>query len=191
MDDLWPMFESVIIPLLDDEDDPALWAAVVNAVYPDARRLCRFIAGRGRVLTRLGRCSHWLRPNQTRWAADGGFAWPTGYGGPRFSRNGLPEFDWFGQWEWCPESSTWMVAAGDPSPGHFMFRVTVPARSRRHRQAAVHSIWQPGTPPQPRAPLVQFYGFRERSGWSCTAYCASPSERVYEVPEGMAPDVKT
>lgn len=179
-DDLWPMFEPVISHLLGDDDDPSLWAAVVNAVYSDAQALCRFVNNRGRVLTRLGRCSHWLRPHQTRWTGDGGFAWPTGYDGPRFSRAGLPEFDWFRQWEWCPESGTWMVASDDIAPDQLLFRVTIPARSQRHRQAAVHSVWQPGAPPQPHVPLVQFYGFRERSGWSCTAYRASPGESVYE-----------
>ncbi len=185
-ENLWPVFEPTIAPLLWDDDDPTLWAAAVNAVYPDAQALCRYVTSRGRVLTRLGRCSHWLRPHQTRWTANGGFAWPTGYDGPSFSRTGLPEFDWFGQWEWCPKSGGWAVAAGDPSPGQLLFRVAVPGRSRRHGQAAVHSVWQPGTPPQPRVPLVQFYGLRERSGWSCTAYHAAPSDRVYElVAEGQ------
>lgn len=154
---------------------------MVNAVYSDAQALCRVVTGPGRVVTRLGRCSRWLRPHQTRWTADGGFAWPTGYDGPRYSRSGLPEFDWFAQWEWCPGVGGWTAAAGDPEPGQLVFRVAVPARSRRHRQAAVHTIWQPGTPPRPQAPLVQFYGFRRRAGWSCTAYRASPSDRVYEV----------
>lgn len=179
MDDLWPLFEPVIAPLLGEDDDPRLWAAVVNAVYPDAKALCRAVTGRGHVLTRLGRCSHWLRPHQTRWTADGGFAWPTGYGSPQFSRCGLPEFDWFAQWEWLPELAGWSVAAGNPAPGQLVFRVAVPARSRRHRQAAVHSVWQPGPPSRPRASLVQFYGFRERSEWVCTAY-RGPGE-VYEL----------
>jgi hypothetical protein len=176
--DLWPIFEPVLAPLLGSEDDPSLWAVVVNAVYTDAQALCRSASGRGRVVTRLGRCSHWLRPHQTRWTAEGGFAWPTGYDGPRFSRTGLPEFDWFAQWEWCPESGGWVAAAGDPAPDQLLFRVAVPARSRRHRQAAVHTVWQPGTPQRPRVPLVQFDGFRQRSGWSCTAF-RGPAE-VYE-----------
>jgi hypothetical protein len=74
-----------------------------------------------------------------------------------------------------------MAVAGEPGAGQLVFRVAVPARSCLHSQAAVHSVWQPGPPPLPRVPLVQFYGFRRRSGWSCTAYRASPSDRVYEV----------
>jgi hypothetical protein len=173
------MFEPVITPHLSEEDDPALWAAVVNAVYTDANALCRSLASCGRILTRLGLCSHWLRPHQTRWTADGGFAWPTGYDGPQFSRTGLPEFDWFVPLVWCPEPGSWALANGDPAADQLLFRVAVPARSRRHRQAAVHTLWQPGSPTRPREPLVQFYGFRERSGWLCTAY-RGPAE-VYEL----------
>jgi hypothetical protein len=180
-DDVWTTFEPSIAPLLGEEDDPDLWAAVVNALYPDAQTLCRSATGIGRIVTQLGRCSHWLRPHQSRWTDGGGFAWPSGYDGPRFSRSGLPEFDWFSQWEWCPASGKWAAMVGDPPPNRLMFRVAVPSRSRRHRQAAVHTVWQPGTPVRPRTPLVQFYGFRERSGWSCTAYRASPSERAYEL----------
>ncbi len=168
--------------MLGGDDDPTLWAAVVNAVYADAHALCRAAAGGVRVFTRLGRCSHWLRPHQTRWTADGGFAWPTGYGGRPSSRAGLPEFDWFAQWVWCPQSGRWRAAFGDPPPGQLLFRVAVPARSRRHQQAAVHTAWRPGTPPRPRrVPLVQFYGFRKGPGWSCTAYRAAPGEGVYEL----------
>lgn len=179
-DDLWPMFESAVTPLLGADDDPALWAAVVNAVYPDAQALCRLGTGHGRIATRLGRCSHWLRPHQTRWTADGGFAWPTGYVGRRFSREGLPEFDWFAQWAWSPESNRWARVYGGPVPGELCFRVAVPARSARHEQAAVHTVWRPGPPPRRRVPLVQFYGFRKRPQWTCTAY-RGPGEWVYEL----------
>jgi hypothetical protein len=178
-DDLWSMFEPAIALLLGSDDDPSLWRAVVNAVYPDAQVLCRSVTGRGRVITQLGRCSHWLRPHQSRWTADGGFAWPTGYDGGWFT--GLPEFDWCAHWEWCPQSGTWATTSGDSARDQLLLRVAVPARSRRHRQAAVHTIWQPGSPPRPQEPLIQFYGFREREAWSCTAYRASPRERVYEL----------
>ena len=179
--DLWPTFEPLIAPLLSDDDDPALWAAVVNAVYPDAQTLCGGATGRVPVFTWLGRCSHWLRPHQTRWTADGGFAWPSGYDGPRFARTGLPEFDWFIQWQWNAESGQWGIATGDPIPGSLLFRVAVPARSRRHRQAAVHTVWKPGSPLGGREPFVQFYGFRRRPEWFCTAYHASSGEQVYEL----------
>lgn len=180
--DPWPMFEPILAPLLDpDDDDPGLWSAVVNTVYGDALALCRGVDSGDRVVTQIGRCSHWLRPHQSRWSADGGFAWPTGYDGAGFSRAGLPEFDWSGFLSWSPASQAWQPSTGEPKRGQLVFRVAVPSRSRRHRQAAIHSTWRPGAPPRPRTALTQFYGFRQRiGGWSCTAYSAFPGDRVYE-----------
>src|SRR5258708_3339750 len=61
------------------------------------------------VLVEVGRCSHWLRPHQTRWTADGGFPHPTGYGSGRggHSLSGLPQFDWSVVLEWS--GSEWEV----------------------------------------------------------------------------------
>ncbi|HVK12603.1 MAG TPA: hypothetical protein VM597_27890 [Gemmataceae bacterium] len=186
----WPTFAPAVVRLLGEEDDPALWSAVVDAVYPDARALCQVVAGRWEVSTQLGRCSHWLRPHQTRWPADGGFAWPTGYDGPRQSREGLPEFDWSCEWHWRSDGQGWELADAAPGSKRLVFRVAVPARSGRHRQAAVHTVWRPGAAFGFDADVVQFYGFRQHgSGWTCTAYRASPwrAERLYEV----APDEGT
>lgn len=63
-----------IKPLLGSEDDPELWQVAVQHI------LAQLTPVPG-MLVELGRCSHWLRPHQTRWTADGGFAWPSGYGG--------------------------------------------------------------------------------------------------------------
>ncbi len=104
----WPLFEPVIAPLLGEGDDPTLWPVVLDAIYPDAEALARLVAGPHRVLTQIGRCSHWMAPNQARWTADGSFAWPSGYGATGFSLTGLPELDWFGQWAWCPGSQSWV-----------------------------------------------------------------------------------
>lgn len=71
---------------LNAEDDPELWQVVIDTILADLQ------AANG-ITVEIGRCSHWLRPHQTRWTADGGFAWPTGYGGTAFSRTGLPLFD--------------------------------------------------------------------------------------------------
>ncbi len=183
-DSNWPTFAPVVTPLLGDEDDPALWSAVIDAVYPDARALCRLVPAGWAVATQLGRCSHWLRPHQTRWTADGGFAWPTGYGGPRWSRVGLPEFDWSREWCWRPEAG-WEAADAVPGPRRVVLRVAVPARSRRHRQAAIHTVWRPGEALGFDADVVQFYGFRRQGdgSWTCTAHRASPrgAERLYEL----------
>jgi hypothetical protein len=89
----------------------------------------------------------------------------------------------FWQWAWCPRSQSWMVTDDRPSPQDLLFRVAVPSRTCRHRQAAVHTVWRPGAPPLPRVEVMQFYGFRRQTAkWSCTAYRYwSPKyQRVYE-----------
>jgi len=181
--EFWPVFEPVIAPLLGEEDDPTLWPVVLDIIYADAQALARLVAGPHRVLTQIGRCSHWLAPNKARWTADGSFAWPSGYHGTGFRVTGLPEFDWFGQWAWFPRSQSWVVTDDRPTSQDLVFRVAVPSRTFRHRQAAVHTVWRPGAPPLPRVEVMQFYGFRRRTAqWSCTAYryWSPKNQRVYE-----------
>ena len=60
--DIWSGFEPIVTPLLEVEDDPALWRAVVNQVYAEAVALCELVPRRWLIVTHLGRCSHWLRP---------------------------------------------------------------------------------------------------------------------------------
>ena len=52
---------------LDEEDDPELWRVALRYI------LAEIEPGPG-ISIEVGRCSHWLRPHQTRWTADGGFA---------------------------------------------------------------------------------------------------------------------
>lgn len=124
------------------------------------------------VFLQIGACSHWQRPHQTRWTASGGFAWPEGYlqksedhvknsWGPIGS--GLPEFDWFVLLHWDNAEQEWQVVA----PKFFgkkrvVFRAALPTRTARHPQAAVHTIWIPGTPANAAKKEVRFYGFRKR-----------------------------
>ena len=180
--ELWPVFEPVIGPMLGEEDDPTLWPVVLDIVFADAQALAQHVTRPHRVLTLIGRCSHWLAPNKARWTADGSFAWPTGYRGAA-CLTGLPEFDWFGQWAWCPRSQNWTVTDGRPSSRDLVFRVAVPSRTHRHHQAAVHTVWRPGAPPLPRVEVMQFYGFRRlMTKWSFTAYryWSPTGQRVYE-----------
>jgi hypothetical protein len=167
----WPLVEPIIAPLLGDDDDAALWPLALDTIYADAQALIRLASGSQRVLTQIGRCSHWMAPNQCRWTANGGFAWPSGYGAATFCLACLPEFDWLGSWTWCRRSETWIAMEGQPSSRDLVFRVAVPSRTRLHHQAAVHTIWRPGAPPLPRVEVTQFYGFRRHmTTWSCTAY---------------------
>jgi hypothetical protein len=167
---------------LTTEDDPALWNAVIEAIYTDAEYLCSFNPEGKVISTIIGCCSHWLRPHQTRWTADGGFAWPAGYGGDQYSRLGYPLHDWEVELWWSAEIG-WKAEpprASIPQRKRAQFRVSVPARSTRHRQAAVFTVWWPGSPPRPKAQLLQFYGFRQQgTAWSCTA--TSERKTAYEL----------
>jgi hypothetical protein len=168
---------SAVLSRLRGEDDPNFWEVALDVLFADAGRLCG--PSGGKVMAQVGACSHWLRPHQTRWTADGGFAWPTGYGGVGFSRLGLPELDWSVTFTWDSATASWQ--AGEEAPqSDFLFRAALPTRTARHLQAAVHTLWALGPPVGPRRPLLQFYGFRKKQGrWACTAYRGD--ERVYEL----------
>ncbi len=181
----WPSAARAIKPRLDADDDPRAWDAIGNHVLADAERLLVAAPRSLDVILHVGRCSHWLRPHQTRWTADGGFAWPSGYGGTGQSRLGLPEFDW--------SVAVHLTYRDGPIPTRrdclsgfssrkLLFRVAIPSRTARHDQAAVHTIWTPGTPQQRRQRFMQFYGFRRtEKGWEPRAYHAEPEEGPYEL----------
>lgn len=79
----------------------------------------------------------------------------------------LPAFDRSAHWSRGPDG--W-VDAPRAARGELLLRIAVPARSRRHAQAAVHTVWIPGSPVHPKQRACQFYGFRRTdSVWSCTA----------------------
>jgi len=144
------------IDLLDAGDDPDLWRVAVAYI------LAEFIPEPGDI-AEVGRCSHWLRPHQSRWRADGGFALPAGYGGSFGGSSGmaLPQFDWSVVAEW--DDSTWtIVRRRSHRP---VVRIAIPARTNRHLQAAIHTLWTTG-----REKEAVLYGFRKRDEtWVCTA----------------------
>jgi hypothetical protein len=142
--------------LLDEDDDAELWQLALNHILAEIEK-------KPGVLVEIGRCSHWLRPHQSRWTANGGFASPVGYGSGSggYSFSALPQFDWSIVIEWT--GSAWQRVKRR-SERHSL-RVTIPSRTRRHRQAAVHTLWHTG-----RDKGVVFYGFRRRvEAWVCTA----------------------
>src|SRR5215471_10346251 len=96
---------------LSAEDDPALWVKVLKVLADDASTVD--IAG-SPLYAEIGRCSHWLRPHQTRWTLAGGFAYPVGYGHGGGFRNGLPNFDWSVTLLYIPESNTWETPPAPP-----------------------------------------------------------------------------
>lgn len=145
---------------LDDEDDPQLWLAVLRYVHSGEWR-----PKRGDMLE-IGRCSHWLRPHQTRWTADGGFALPVGYAdGTGFSRRGLPEFDWSARVTWDGTDWVFPVAYKELDGREPDLRLAIPSRTTHHKQAAIHARWRLA-----KEFKVEFYGFRLKpEGWLCTA----------------------
>ncbi|MDB5290042.1 MAG: hypothetical protein JWL69_1283 [Phycisphaerales bacterium] len=147
-----------LVPLLNEQDDPALWQVAVEHILAELSKTPG-------MLVEIGRCSHWLRPHQTHWTADGGFAWPVGYGGRGYSRLGLPQFDWSVVMAWTGER--WEPArAKIKGPAESTsLRITIPSRTTRHQQAAIHTLWKSGSNEERR-----FYGFRKKEGvWRCTA----------------------
>jgi len=149
------------------EDDAGLWWRVLMTVADDdaaleIRQPCLY--------AEVGACSHWLRPHQTRWTAAGGFAYPVGYGdGAAFGRAGLPGFDWSVRLLFSPTSLAWEVPPTIPAKRFRSVRIAIPARTTRHPQAAVHTIWPAGTL-DARQKRTVFYGFRNVDGvWELKA----------------------
>jgi len=154
---------------LSQEDDPALWGQMLRTVAQDALVL-QVANHRSDLYAEVGVCSHWLRPHQTRWTAAGGFALPVGYGHSKgFSRTGLPGFDWRTILQFDAAVVNWIVPSELPGKRFSFVRIAVPARTTRHRQAAVHTLWSPGTL-DTREKKIVLYGFRNLTGvWELAA----------------------
>jgi len=156
---------------LSGEDDPALRGQVLEAVAEDASVL-RVANKRSRLYAEIGVCSHWLRPHQTRWTAAGGFAFPIGYGdGEGFAPciSGLPGFDWRVILQFDPALVNWIAPSELPTKRFNFVRIAVPARTTRHLQAAVHTLWSPRTL-HAKDKRTIFYGFRKVNGvWKLLA----------------------
>src|SRR5262249_14756987 len=147
------------------------WQAAIETVIGDAELACREHRGKARVITQIGRCSHWLAPNKARWiTADGEFTWPSGYEPKGGFFGGLPEFDWHLFWERDEKDMTWRQVPKLSTKRPLLLRVAVPARTALHLRASVQAKWVPG--PQPELNLSRLYfGFRKaNSVWRCRAY---------------------
>ncbi len=149
-----------IVGLLGEEDDPGFWTSALTFILGEFATLAA-PAIHGEIRAEVGRCSHWLRPHQTRWTADGGFAWPDGYGFGGWQSRSWPQFDWSVILKW--ERGRW-----EPAPGRSikpLLRVALPSRTRRHPQAAIHTVWM-----HENENCIIRYGFRcQQDAWRCTA----------------------
>jgi hypothetical protein len=152
------------------EDDVALWVAAWKEIVPPIESAATNLDRAMALYLQIGSCSHWLRPHQTRLASAGGFAWPAGYGGGRYSRLGLPELDWKVLLRWNANELQWEPASRFKSKRRLVCRVAVPGRTRRHQQAVVHVRWEPGTIEEPHRKATRYYAFRRAVGdWLCAA----------------------
>jgi hypothetical protein len=137
------------------EDDLALWEEALRVLVQQfLLRYDREAKNREWVFL-VGACSHWVRPHNSLWNAAGGFAYPEGY------QNSLPELDWSAIFS-CKDRG-WSLVPKLQGKNNVVFRVAVPARTARHKQAAVHTKWSTIQDPI-------FYGFRNLEGsWKCIA----------------------
>ena len=160
------MLHPLIAAHLTAEDDPDLWEVVTTTLLAEAGAAASDT--RQEVYAQVGCCHHWISPHHPiRWAADGGFAWPFGYDKTTtgWSYRALPEFAWSESLRWIGDG--W--EQGRTGRRCLVFRVAIPARTDRHLQAAIHTIWTP-RPPTGSEKVVQLFGFRKREGvWSLKA----------------------
>lgn len=152
----------IIEPFLGPDDDSAFWNQAIHVLASDIETELSERTPNCDIYLNVGACSHWLRPHQTRWTASGGYAWPVGYGRGIDSRSGLPQFDWSVKFLWNVNSENWEPINRFKRKKKLIFRAALPTRTTRHYQAAVHTIWEPGSPIDPRKRRVRFYGFRKQ-----------------------------
>jgi hypothetical protein len=145
-----------------EDDDLGLWRLAITEIVGENLAYYHDSKVKDAILIRVGKCSHWIRPHQSRYKVAGGFAAPFGYGnaGQGYSFSADPELEWHFTWTWSEEQSNWVGVRGRPGRRPLMLRISIPARTLRHEQAAVHAAWDPGTPGNPKEKATQLYFFR-------------------------------
>ena len=144
-----------IQPKLAAHDDPALWRAALFVLADEFTQHFAEESGRGVWAMVVGVCSHWVRPHNSRWNAAGGFAYPDGY------KDSVPELDWSAIFVF--QNREWALSEKLPGKRIKLFRVAIPARTSRHKQATIHTRWEPNG-------KTILYGFRRVTEiWECVA----------------------
>jgi|SRR5579863_916805 len=147
-------FEAIEAKLTAD-DDPAFWQTALAILADEFANRHDEESPAGNWAVVVGACSHWKRPHQIRWTAAGGFAYPEGY------QQYFPKLDW---------SVTMIYREGQLIPVKKLrekklrlFQIAIPSRTRRHKQAAVHTRWS-------TASKSVIFGFRKLDEkWKCVA----------------------
>jgi hypothetical protein len=156
---------------LGADDDPSFWEVALKLCADEfLGRYDREAKGQTWVFI-VGSCAHWVRPHNSRWNAAGGFVYPEGY------RNSLPELDWSILFSY--QDQRWSPIKKLPGKKQKVFRISVPARSLRHKQAVVHAQWSVTQDPV-------FYAFRKLDGtWKCVAASDERLEGSMKIYEGI------
>ncbi|MGE0190493.1 MAG: hypothetical protein AB7T63_00490 [Planctomycetota bacterium] len=145
-----PPLAEALESLCTSDDDLLLFTAAAATLLRqiDARWLDRPEAARS-IAVGFHRVGAWVRPHQSRWLADGSFAAPRSY--TPHEHESASGATWVVASRAEPD---WRVAGAPPSlrarRGHFVLRVSVPARSARHASAAITATWMPRSPWQGR-----------------------------------------
>ena len=163
-------YQGFILSHLSSEDDGGFWSTATAVLLHEVEAEIENARPKADIYVQIGACSHWLRPHQTRWTAAGGFACPSGYGATDQSRLGVPEFDWFVLLRRDFENQSWQPVQKFTGKRHSIFRAALPTRTKRHPQAAVHTLWLPKRLSDSQQKAVRVYGFRKIEGlWQCVA----------------------
>jgi len=86
---------------------------------------------------------------------------PIGYKGASGWSNGLPEFDWSAILSF--DGERWKRVDRFSGKKQIVLRVAVPARTARHKQATVRTVWS-------TSHQMTLYGFRNvNQKWLCVA----------------------
>jgi hypothetical protein len=138
---------------LTADDDPALWKAALSVLVDELAQRQTEESGRDVWVMVVGACSHWVRPHNSRWNAAGGFVYPDGY------KDSVPGLDW--SVIFVLRNQEWTSVTKLPGKSIRVFRVAIPARTARHKQAAIYTRWTPQG-------KTVFYGFRKAADkWQC------------------------
>ena len=142
-------------PNLAADDDRAFWWAALSLLGEEFAQRYAEESRRSVWAMVVGACSHWVRPHNGRWNAAGGFVYPQSY------KDSVPELDW--SVIFLFRHREWKLAQKLPGKRIKTFRVAIPARTARHKHAAIHARWLPNGD-------TVLYGFRKISQkWKCVA----------------------
>ncbi len=183
----WRLIRNDLAAELTEDDDPALWEFALTAILGRTRADASRYTGKEAIIVQIGCCSHWIRP---KWKTRSGMTWPFGYNPSVFHWGDMgawffksnPDFDWSRKWLLDPATGSLERMRGQPTRRPLCHRICLPARTSRHPQATVHTIWTPGAPDNSTRKWFLIYGFeRTDAGWKCfTEWEGDREGKVYK-----------